>query len=198
MGELILESKSWQKGGDSEREKNLESVVKGAGYEVEKPEAEELPAPPAELNESLTLPESFEKSREAYISQIEEAKKVHGDWEDLRKKFEANDVHIGEAVQQAIIEQSNGTEVTYYLMRNPDYAKKLGRMCKAGRGVSAVREIENLSAKLGGNTTHAKYTPRTSATPRKRPPENASFEEIVKAPAYWGKARDIRRALSRR
>jgi hypothetical protein len=198
---LVLKSGSFEPGGEEARQKNLETVIKKAGFEIEKPETEaELPAPPAELHETLSPKEAFEKNVNAYGVQIEKAKEAHKDWGELQKKFEANDVFIGPAVQQTILEQSNGAEVTYYLMKNPAYAAKLGKMCKAGRGVSAVREIENLSARLGGNTTHASYTPRrTSATPRQpvRPSANASFAEIAAMPSYQGKARDLKRAQRR-
>jgi hypothetical protein len=173
MGEVILQSKGWEKGGEEDRQKHLMATMEAAGLEVEKAEP---PEPPAELNENLT-PQHVT----AYVTQIKEAKKAHKDWDQLFTSLEKNDINIGKAAQEAILKLKNGTEVSYYLARHPDYARRLGKKPVT----EAVAEVGRLSGRL---MPEARFV---------RPAENAGFDEIVKTPNYWGKARDIRRALRR-
>jgi hypothetical protein len=175
MGEVILHSSSWEKGGEPARQKHLEAVIEGAGLEVDKTE---LPEPPAELNENLT-PQHVT----AYLAQIEEAKKMHGDWDELRASLQKNDIEIGKAAQAAILKLKNGAEVSYHLLRNREEAERLGKM----KANEAVKEVGRIASKL-----------TNEARRNVRPSDNASFEEVLAAGPYWGRSRDIRRALRRR
>lgn len=140
-----------------------------------------------------------------YGLQVEEAKEAHPDWDELKAKFEKEDVNIGNATQLAILELENGAEVTYYLMRHPAYAAKLGKMSQ----VSAVMEVGRLSAKLNGGTgASASDEADSEEKPKPKPKVPApvrtvstggssavlTFAEIAAKPDYPGKAKDLRAA----
>lgn len=125
-----------------------------------------------------------------YSAQVERAKKVHPDWDQLKAKFDRDDVFIGDATQLAILEdQEHGAEITYFLMRNPDKARELGRMSQ----IKAVKEIDRLSARLAGNGAR----PRVPAPVRTVNTAGSSaaptFAEIAARPNYPGKAKDLKR-----
>ncbi len=185
--EVILRSNSWEKNGEPARQKHLETVMQKAGLEIVKKD-EAVPEPkPEELNENLTPQERVEQSLRNYGQQLKTAKTKYPDFEKTVKQ----DIFIGVETQHAIIQQPNGADVVFYLGQHPEYARKLGKMCKTGSAISAVREVERLSTRLGGNTPAPQRRPV-------RPPENASFQEIAETPNYPGKARDLRRALAKR
>jgi hypothetical protein len=182
---LVLNSASFEPGGDEARQHNLEATLERAGFEVEAP-----PEPEAEENEQrLTAAERHNKHLKTYSAGVKKAKETYDDWD----KAVNQDIHIGKEVQLAIFEQKNGAEVVYYLGKHPAFAKKLGALTAAGHAISAIREVERLSARLGANT------PRPQAPARPvRPPVDATFAEIAAMPNYPGKSRDLKRAQYRR
>src|SRR6266436_8443598 len=183
---LILKSASYEPGGDEARQMNLETTLEKAGFEVKTP-----PEPkPEESNEQLTVEQRFDKNIKNYDRQVQGAKNKYDDWDEARKQ----DIFIGQGVQLALLEQENGAEVAYYLAKHPAFAKKIGEMSKTpGREISAIREIERLSARLGANAPHTQAPQRRPI----RPPADASFSEIASMPNYPGKARDLKRAQRR-
>ncbi len=180
---LILKSASFEPGGDEARELHLETTMEKAGFEVK-----ETP-PEAESNEQLTPQQRFDKNIKNYGAQTKRAEKKYDDWHDAVNQ----DIFIGQGVQLAILEQENGAETVYYLAKHPSFAKKLGELSRTGRELSAIREVERLSARLGANA------PRPQAPPRRevRPPADASFAEIASMPDFVGKARALKRAQHR-
>lgn len=181
---LVLQSASYEPGGEETRQMNLEKTLEEAGYEVQ----EAPPDPEAEENDSLTQEQRFSKNIKSYGAQVEKAKSKYDDWNQVVNQ----DIFIGQGVQLAILEQPNAAEVSYYLGKHPGFAKKIGEMSKTpGREISAIREVERLSARLGGNThTQAPRRPI-------RPPADASFAEIAAMPNFPGKARYLKRAQRR-
>jgi hypothetical protein len=176
MGDVILQSGSWEKGGEPARERHLEKVMEQAGYEVEK----EPPPPPKPDFEKLPGHEQqrlVQKYGQAVDKTI--AKVGAENW----KNAVDQEIHIGTKAQAAILQEDNAPEICYYLGRNPEEARRLGKM----KGTEAVKEVRRISSKLTNEERR-----------NVRPPENASFEEIVATRPYWGRARDIRRALRRR
>jgi hypothetical protein len=183
---IVLKSGSWEPGGEEARKMNLESTLEKAGFEA-KPE----PKPEESDDGQLTEQERFKKNVGSYDAQTKAARKKYDDWQEVV----GQDIHIGVGVQLALLEQNNGADVAYYLGKHPALAKKIGQMSKTpGREISAIREVERLSARLAANA------PRTEVPPSRpsRPPEDATFAEIAHFPDYPGKARDLRRAQYRR
>jgi len=176
MGEVILTSSSWEKGGDAARQRHLETVMEQAGIEVEK----EPPPPPKPDFERVPRHEQ-ERLVQKYGRGVDKTKAKVGA-ENWHKALD-QEIVIGTKAQGAILQEDNGPEIAYYLGRNPEEARRLGKM----KGNEAVEEVRRISSKLTNEERR-----------NVRPPENASFEEVVAARPYWGKARDIRRALRRR
>jgi hypothetical protein len=174
MGDVILQSASWEKGGEPARQKHLEATMEQAGYEVEK----EPPPPPKPDFEKLPRHEQ-ERLVQKYGLGVDKTRAKVGA-ENWTKALD-QEIVIGTKAQAAILQEDNGPEIAYYLGRNPEEARRLGKM----KGNEAVKEVRRISNKL----TESRNV---------RPPENASFEEIVATGPYWGRARDIRRALRRR
>ena len=143
-----------------------------------------------------------ERNLKNYGAQVKEAKEVHKDWDELEKKFKANDVFIGNGTQSAILEMENGAEVTYYLMRHPDKAAELGKMAQGAAFAEVVRLSERLKtgAPNGGGYEYRRPRPTVPAPVRTvstgGPSGNPTFAEIAARPNYAGKARDLKRALA--
>lgn len=193
MGEkgIVLQSASFEPGGDEARQLHLEQALEKGGYEP----AEAPPEPEAEENESLTQEQRLNKNLKNYGAQIERAKAKYEDWDELKAQFDKQDVFIGHGVQVTILEQPNGADVTHYLMRHPAFAKKLGEMSRTpGREISAIREVERLSARLWANTPHREAPPRRPIRPR----ADASSAEIAAMPRYRNQYRDFKRAQRER
>src|SRR5258708_1062207 len=72
----------------------------------------------------------FENNIQNYAAQVEEARDTHEDWDELKEKFDKEDIFIGKETQLAILELENGAEVIYHLMRHPAAAAKLGETCR--------------------------------------------------------------------
>jgi hypothetical protein len=141
----------------------------------------------------------FQTNLQSYKAQVEEAKENYEDWDDVVNQ----DIHIGQEVQLAILEQENGAEVVYYLGRHPAYAEKLGKMSP----LSAVMEAGRLSARLkagapapgeANGEEPTKPKPKVPAPVRTVSTAGSSaaltFAEIAAKPSYPGKARDLRAA----
>lgn len=126
-----LESKSWQKGGEAEREKNLKKAMESAGCEVVKPPPE---------------PTVEDRLRENYTSQIPAAIERHPDWQEVVGQ---DNIVIGRPAQLAICELENACEVVYHLGRNPVLATSIGQMSAP----DAVAAIQQLGAKLASNAS---------------------------------------------
>lgn len=180
---VILKSASFDPGGDEARQMSTQTVLEKAGFKVEEPE------PEPEESEQLTPQQQLEKNLRSYGAQVKEAKEKYNDW----RETVGREVFIGQGVQMAILEQANGAEVCYYLGKHPNFAAKLGELSKTGRELTAIREVERLSARLAPSTA------RTQAPPRRpvRPPDDATFSEIAAMPNFPGKGRALKRAQHR-
>lgn len=82
------------------------------------------------------LKENFEN----YQSQVAAFKEEHDDWDEVVNQ----PIPVHESVYLAIQEQENGAQVTYYLGKHPDYARRLAELSP----LSAVMEIGRLAEKL--------------------------------------------------
>jgi hypothetical protein len=150
----------------------------------------------------------FEEHVQNYAAGIEEVREAHDDYDELKERFEKEDVFIGKETQLALLELENGAEVTYYLMRHPAAAAKLGETCRVNP-LSAVMEVGRLSMRLktgapapgeaNGEETR-KSKPKVPAPVRTvntgGSSEGLTFAEIAAKPNYPGKAKDLRRAMS--
>jgi hypothetical protein len=142
-----------------------------------------------------------ERNLRNYAAQVKEAQEKYPDWDELKEKFDNEDIFIGNGVQMAILELENGADVIYHLMRHPDYAEKLGRMSQP----SAVMEVGRLSARLltGASSSGEGYEYRR---PKARVPapvrtvstggtsEPLTFAELAARPNYPGKWKDLKHA----
>lgn len=75
-----------------------------------------------------------------YQDQVAEFKEEHDDWDEVVNQK----IPLHESVYLAVIEQANGAQVTYYLGKHPDYARKLAEMSP----LSAVMEVGRLAERL--------------------------------------------------
>lgn len=171
-----LTSASWEKGGEPARQKHLEAVMEQAGYEVEK----EPPPPPKPDFEKLPRHEQ-ERLVDKYGQGVEKTKARVGE-ENWNSALD-QEIVIGRKTQLAILQEDNGPQICYYLGRNPEEARRLGKM----KASEAVEEVRRLSSKLMQEQGRDV-----------RPPENSSVEEFIAAPNYPGKYRDVKKAFLRR
>jgi hypothetical protein len=77
---------------------------------------------------------------ETYQSAVVEFKEEHDDWDDVVNQT----IPIHESVYLAVMELENGPDVTYYLGKHPDYARRLAEMSP----LSAAMEVGRLSSRL--------------------------------------------------
>jgi len=84
------------------------------------------------------LKEHFEN----YQTAVADFKDEHDDWDEVVNQS----LPIHESVYLAVIEQENGPQVTYYLGKHPDFARRLAEMSP----LSAVMEIGRLADRLKG------------------------------------------------
>lgn len=173
---VALTSASWEKGGEPARERHLQDVMAQAGYEVEK----EPPPPPKPDFEKLPEQEK-ERLIQKYGRGVDKTKARVG--EENWNNAVDQEIVIGEKTQKAILQEDNGPEICFYLGRNPEAARQLGKM----KPKEAVEEVRRISSRLINEQRR-----------NVRPPESASFEEIVAAGPYPGRHLDMRRALKRR
>jgi len=102
------------------------------------------------------LKENFEN----YQTAVETFKDEHDDWDEVVNQ----QLPIHESVYLAIIEQENGPQVTYYLGKHPDFARRLADMTP----LSAVMEVGRLADRLKGGQ---KPDPGEKPKPKPRLPE---------------------------
>jgi hypothetical protein len=101
----------------------------------------------------------LKKNFENYQSQVAAFKEEHDDWDEVVNQ---SDIPIHESVYLAVQEQENGAQVTYYLGKHPDFARRLSAMSP----LSAVMEIGRLAERL----KPAAPEPGASGAPKKTPP----------------------------
>lgn len=143
----------------------IEELKKGKG-KVEEPEPEPQGAPKREdfasdedFQEALFDHRYQERRKKEAVLETEQAetKRLETNWNNYRAnvtKFKEDHedwdevvgqpIPLQESVYLAIHEMENGPEVTYYLGKHPDYAKKLHAMSP----LSALMEIGRLSERL--------------------------------------------------
>jgi hypothetical protein len=110
----------------------------------------------AQNAQQTRLKENFEN----YQTAVETFKDEHDDWDEVVNQ----QLPIHESVYLAIIEQENGPQVTYYLGKHPDFARRLAEMTP----LSAVMEVGRLADRLkGGQKPEAGEKPK----PKPRLPE---------------------------
>ena len=175
---IVLQSQSFEPGGDASREHNTARAIEGAGYEVEK----KLELPDDRDTSGLNDDQRLQKHAKDYGAQVNAAKLKHG--EDEWNEAVNQDITIGQTAQLALLEAPNGAEVTFYLGTHPDIARRLGKMTP----LQAAAEVGRLSDRLP--------KPERASRPF-RPPTGATFAEIAAMKDYPGKARDLKRAQRR-
>lgn len=106
---------------------------------------------------------------EGYQAQVAEFRETHDDWDEVVNQ----PLPIHESVYLAVQEQENGAEVTYYLGKHPDYARKLAEMTP----LSAVMEVGRLAERLRAKTGAPN---RSEAGSGEKPKPRARIPEPVK------------------
>jgi hypothetical protein len=106
------------------------------------------------------LTDRLKENFENYQAQVAEFKEEHDDWDEVVNQ----DIKIHESVYLAVTEQENGAQVTYYLGKHPDYARKLAEMTP----LSAVMEVGRLAERL--KTGAAKPAEANGGAPTKPKP----------------------------
>lgn len=129
---------------------------------------------------------------EGYKTQVEEFKEKHDDWDDVVNQ----NIPIHESVYLAVQEQENGAEVTYYLGKHPDYARKLAEMTPLSAVMEVGRLAERLRAKTGA-PNRGEADGGTKTKPRTRIPEpvkpvSTSATNSTLTSAEAAKARNFR------
>lgn len=124
--------------------------------------------------------QKLKETVEAYQDRVAEFKEDHPDWDDLFAG-ETGKIPLKDSVELAIIEMENGPQVTYYLVNNPEYAKRLHAMNE----LSAVLEVGRLSERLNKSASsnqRANGGNSGQVTPRKLPaPVEPSNTSAVKS-----------------
>lgn len=179
---IVLKSGSFSPGGETEREHNLKTVIKGAGYEV--PEKTALPDY-EDVNADVTnVPDDkrFEKNLAEYRRQVDAIKERVGEdeWDEAINQ----DIYIGQAAQLAILEHSNSAEICLHLGRTPDLAKAIGRMSP----LRAAGAIGKLAADL----------PKPERVSKPVNTDDKSFSQIAQMKDWPGKAAALKRAARER
>jgi hypothetical protein len=82
----------------------------------------------------------LKENLENYQSAVADFKDEHDDWDDVVNQA----IPIHESVYLAVMELENGPDVTYYLGKHPDYARRLAEMSP----LSAAMEVGRLSSRL--------------------------------------------------
>lgn len=147
----------------------------------------------------------LERNLQNYAAQLEEVKAKYPDWDELKEKFDNADIFIGQATQLAILGEENGAEVSYYLMKHPAVAVRLGQMDQ----IAATKEVARLADRLKTGApapSGQEYERQFRLKPKVPAPvrtvstagSNAapSFADIAARPNYPGKAKDLKRALA--
>lgn len=94
---------------------------------------------------------------DSYAKQVELSKEKHPDWDEAIA--ENGDMMAFNETHQAIREHENGSEIFYYLMKNPEAAKKLEKMPV----LRQIAEVGRISAVLERSDAPAPVKPRTAA-----------------------------------
>jgi hypothetical protein len=108
----------------------------------------------------------LEQNYKNYLDQVAAFKEEHDDWDDVVNQS----IPIHESVYLAVQEQENGAQVTYYLGKHPDYARRLAEMSP----LSAVMEIGRLAEKLKPGAAE----PAASGRPEKKTPPKSIPEPV--------------------
>jgi len=94
----------------------------------------------AATEQQNALQARLQENLENYQSAVDEFKDEHDDWDDVVNQT----IPIHESVYLAVMELENGPDVTYYLGKHPDYARRLAEMSP----LSAAMEVGRLSTRL--------------------------------------------------
>jgi hypothetical protein len=107
----------------------------------------------------------LKENLESYQAGVAEFKDDHEDWDDVIAK---STIPIHESTYLAVMELENGPQVTYYLGKHPDYARRLAEMTP----LSAAMEVGRLSTRLKtGAPEPGAAGGRTTPKPKTRLPE---------------------------
>lgn len=117
-------------------------------------------------NAQKALTDRLKENFENYRSQVDDFKEEHDDWDEVVNQS----IPIHESVYLAVQEQENGAQVTYYLGKHPDYARKLAEMSP----LSAVMEVGRLAERL---KTGAR-PPREAGTGAQQKPKSRIPEPV--------------------
>jgi hypothetical protein len=132
------------------------------------------------------LKENFEN----YQSAVADFKEEHDDWDEVVNKS----IPIHESVYLAVMELENGPDVTYYLGKHPDYARRLAEMTP----LSAAMEVGRLSTRLKTGAREpsaagdgARQKPRTRLPEPVKPVSTAATSSTLTS-SEAAKKRDFR------
>lgn len=127
---------------------------------------------------------------ENYQTAVADFKDKHDDWDDVVNQ----PIPIHESTCLAVMELENGPAVTYYLGKNPEYARKLAAMTP----LSAAMEVGRLASRLktgapnrGAADGGAKQKPKTRL-PEPVKPGSTSATSSTLTSAEAAKKRDFR------
>lgn len=119
---------------------------------------------------------------QTYETRLDDARAKYEDFDDVAF---APDVHVTEAMAQAILDSDQGPELQYYLGSNPDEAQRIARMSPYGQ----VRALGALEAKLSAPKPPKKSTSAPppvqpvagrGASPSKVDPDRLPIDEWMK------------------
>lgn len=105
----------------------------------------------------LTEAHAQDAVAESYAKQTEASRKQHPDWDEVFA--ENSDIEIHPEVHQTIVEHDNGSEIAYYLAKNPEVAESMARMSVRRQ----IAEVGRISAVLERSDAPAPVKPRTAA-----------------------------------
>jgi len=91
-------------------------------------------------NQQNAIQARLKENLENYQSSVAEFKEEHDDWDEVVNQS----LPIHETVYLAVMELENGPDVTYYIGKHPDYARRLAEMSP----LSAAMEVGRLSTRL--------------------------------------------------
>jgi hypothetical protein len=139
--------------------------------------AEEKVSAKLSERDNATQAKQREESRAtSWQKGVEEAKKVHPDYEDV---LAASEVPIAEHVQELLLDAESGPRLAYYLDRNPHVADRLNGMTPT----QAARELGRIEATFSAAPAPAENPDETPAPAKETAPPAKARTTAAPAPA---------------
>lgn len=110
------------------------------------------------------LKQEFDKKNETLGTKIQEAKKVHTDWDDVLE--EVSDVKPSFTVQHSVLESDVGAELIYELAKNREEYERICKM-NSSDAFRAIGKIEaRIEARLQSAKDSSKDEPKITKAPK--------------------------------